>query len=128
MGEEKSDIVPSLENVTQANNLLKIPEITSIGQDLSLAYERLDCLKKWKGTRQEKDMDSRIVDYLTIISKLREQTLKYKFDVINKQLKQNIAREVGMAAINLFMPYVPAEKKDELARQLSTRVYEIIKD
>jgi hypothetical protein len=82
--------------------------------DLGLIYERVRKLKEFADKMPfDESYDKRISMLLTTAEAIRTRVYKHQYEQMRKGILLNVGKKIVMAAINVFLPYIPSDKRKD---------------
>ena len=113
--------------VDEVDQLSKHFSFQKINEDLELIYNRIRELKHAADMNLEDDTyDVRIVKYLAQAESIRTRVVKNQFDGLRKSILLTIGKKIVVAAVSVFMPYIPTAKRDEAKRRFLSAIEPLI--
>lgn len=92
-------------------------------EDLDLIYERIRALREIATKMPYDDSyDKRIVLLLAQAEAIRNRVFRHQYEQIRKAVVLNIGKKICMAAINVFLAYVPSDKRKEAVERFDALV------
>lgn len=95
----------------------------STKSDLDFIYTRINALKILADANPEDDQyDKRIQDYMNRAEKIRERVFKFQYEQIRRAILVSVGKKICMAAVSIFLPYIPKEKRAEAVERFESAV------
>jgi len=91
--------------------------------DLDLLYERIAKLKTLADAHPDDDQyDNRIKSYMDQAEKIRGRVFKHQYEQIRRAIMLTVGKKICMAAVSIFLPYIPAEKRNEAVSRFESMI------
>lgn len=91
--------------------------------DLDLLYERIEKLKVLADAHPDDDQyDNRIKSYMDQAEKIRNRVFKFQYEQIRRAIMLTVGKKICMAAVSIFLPYIPAEKRTEAVQRFESMI------
>lgn len=127
MGVAKDIAKHEIPPASDADQLASFFSFKNTNDDLEMIYDRVRELKASAKKHPDDDsFDSRIVKYLDQAEKIRQRVIKNQFDNLRKTILLTIGKKIAMAAVSVFLPYVPGPRKEEARAKFMAAIEPLI--
>jgi hypothetical protein len=91
--------------------------------DLDMIYERIKELRKLaKENPDDEQYDKRLFAALESAGKIRDRVYKFNYEQIRRSILLTTGKKICMAAVSIFLPYVPKDKRAEAVERFESAV------
>ena len=98
--------------------------ISQTNEDIKSLYDRIKVLRAFADKYPfDESYDKRISEYTALIERVKDRVYKQQYEQIRKAIILNIGKKICLAAINIFLPYIEADKRKDVV----TRFENVIK-
>lgn len=91
--------------------------------DLDIIYERIRAVRKLANEMPFDDnYDKRLVLLFSQAESIRNRVFRHQYEQIRKAILLNIGKKICMAAINVFLVYIPTDRRKEAVERFEALV------
>lgn len=91
--------------------------------DLKLLYDRIKTVKEFAEKYPfDESYDERLVKLMAQAESIRTRVFRHQYEHIRKAVLLNIGKKICMAAVNVFLAYIPSDRRKEAVQKFEAIV------